>query len=222
MRCLGSRRSSHESGCAICETASDPETLRSAPDARASFLLRRQKKVAKGKATPRYALGFADSPARLSPPGGCATRADGPQTVLAETSRLASVARRFTRGSRKPLAHYRNREISRPDSVFYDKNDTGLGLLPLARKNSTRFSLALCVVEQRIAQREKGRGLSEPRRGEFRSPPLRMRRAELPAKPATQRARLLFGYFFLARQEKVCPPVNGGTQRLRSPHHVDR
>ena len=27
--------------------------------------------------------------------------------------------------------------------------------------------------------------------------------------------RLLFGYFFLAKQEKVRPPVNGGTQRIR-------
>ena len=42
----------------------------SAPDARAYFLLLRQKKVAKEKATPGYAVGCADSPALLGSPGG--------------------------------------------------------------------------------------------------------------------------------------------------------
>jgi hypothetical protein len=50
---------------------------------RAYFLLLRQKKVAKEKATPGYAVGYADSPALLVAGGGCGTRACGPQTVLA-------------------------------------------------------------------------------------------------------------------------------------------
>ena len=62
------------------------EPRRSAPDARAYFLLLRQKKVAKEKATPL-------SPPRLRrgtlrcgiAPGGCGTRPYGAQTVLAET-----------------------------------------------------------------------------------------------------------------------------------------
>ena len=29
--------------------------------------------------------------------------------------------------------------------------------------------------------------------------------------------RLFFGYFLLAKQKKVRPPVNGGTQRIRKP-----
>jgi hypothetical protein len=55
----------------------------SALAARAYFLLLRQKKVAKEKATPGCAVGYADFPARLAAGGGCGTRAYGPQTVLA-------------------------------------------------------------------------------------------------------------------------------------------
>ena len=47
------------------------------------FLLLRQKKVSKEKATPAYAVGVADSPALLATGGRCGTRAFGPQTVLA-------------------------------------------------------------------------------------------------------------------------------------------
>ena len=55
----------------------------SALEARAYFLLLRQKKVAKEKATPGYAVGVADCPALLAVGGGCGTRPCGPQTVLA-------------------------------------------------------------------------------------------------------------------------------------------
>src|SRR6185369_13655040 len=72
----------------------------SAVERRAYFLLLRQKKVAKEKATPGYAVGVADSPALLGKPGGCGTRGYAPQTVLADSPRLTSVARRFTRGPR--------------------------------------------------------------------------------------------------------------------------
>jgi hypothetical protein len=77
----------------------ETETLVSAVDRRAYFLLFRQKKVAKEKATPRYAAGVAGYPALLARPGGCATRAVGPQTVLADIPRPRSVARRCTRGN---------------------------------------------------------------------------------------------------------------------------
>ena len=59
------------------------EALVSAPDARAYFLLLRQKKVAKEKATPGYAPGYAGFPALLGTGGGCGTRGCAPQTVLA-------------------------------------------------------------------------------------------------------------------------------------------
>jgi hypothetical protein len=53
------------------------------PCGRAYFLLLRQKKVAKEKATPGFAVGCADFPALLATGGGCGTRPCGPQTVLA-------------------------------------------------------------------------------------------------------------------------------------------
>ncbi len=55
----------------------------SALAARAYFLLLRQKKVAKEKATPGYAVGCADFPALLATGGRCGTRGCAPQTVLA-------------------------------------------------------------------------------------------------------------------------------------------
>ena len=79
------------------------DKLHSAPDARAYFLLLRQKKVAKEKATPGYAVGYADSPALLEAPGGCGTQGCAPQTVLADFPRPFSVARRSARGPEKPL-----------------------------------------------------------------------------------------------------------------------
>jgi hypothetical protein len=47
------------------------------------FLLLRQKKVSKEKATPGCAVGYADSPALLGTGGGCGTRGCASQTVLA-------------------------------------------------------------------------------------------------------------------------------------------
>jgi hypothetical protein len=64
---------------------------------RAYFLLLRQKKVAKEKATPGYAVGCANSPALLETGGVCGTRAtpsDSPRPLSASFS----VARRSTRG----------------------------------------------------------------------------------------------------------------------------
>jgi len=55
----------------------------SALEARAYFLLLRQKKVAKEKATPGCAAGVAGSPALLEAGGRCGTRGYAPQTVLA-------------------------------------------------------------------------------------------------------------------------------------------
>ena len=77
------------------------EALGSAVDRRAYFLLLRQKKVAKEKATPAYAVGCADSLALLEAPGGCGTRGCAPQTVLADDPRPFSAAQRFRWGPRK-------------------------------------------------------------------------------------------------------------------------
>jgi len=75
---------------------SAPQTVGSALEARAYFLLLRQKKVAKEKANPGCAVGYADSPALLEVGGGCGTRAtpsDSPRPFSADFC----VARRSTR-----------------------------------------------------------------------------------------------------------------------------
>ena len=63
------------------------------------FLLLRQKKVSKEKATPGYAVGCADFPALLEAGGGCGTRPYGPQTVLALFPRTPALLGVFHGGS---------------------------------------------------------------------------------------------------------------------------
>ena len=95
---------------------------------RAYFLLLRQKKVAKGgvyrcrrqKATPGYAVGYADSPALLETPGGCGTRGYAPQTVIAEGPRRFCVARRSTWGPERRPGSTGKRSISPPSFKALD------------------------------------------------------------------------------------------------------
>ena len=61
-----------------------------------------KKKVSKEEGDPGSSPGCARSPALLERPGGCGTRACGPQTVLAESPRPSCVARRLSRG---PVNH---------------------------------------------------------------------------------------------------------------------
>jgi len=67
------------------------------PGGASYFLLLRQKKVSKEKATPGYAVGFADFPALLETPGGW-LNSPAAQTTPADGPRRFCVARRFTRG----------------------------------------------------------------------------------------------------------------------------
>ncbi len=66
-----------------------------------SFFWVAKRKKPKKRRPLRYAAGFAGCPALLVRPGGCGTRAFGPQTVLADDPRPHSVARRCTRGKEK-------------------------------------------------------------------------------------------------------------------------
>jgi len=163
---------------ALCAVVA--ETLGSAPDARADFLLLRQKKVAKEKATPRYAVGFADFPALLAKPGGCATRGFAPQTVLADFSQLACVARRCTRGVSKPSEHDRRTVKHRSVLVMPSASSSSAGRNGEKREDCLRGEAPSSAAPRwaRAAQRT--------------------RRSR-----ATRRARFLLGYFFLVRQEEV-------------------
>ncbi len=178
------------------------EPLFSAPDARASFLLLRQKKGAKEKATPRYAVGFADYPALLAGLGGCATRGCAPQTVLADFPQPGSVARRCTRGSVKPSASYRQRKKIKP---WFSREEALRRLRVNLPWRSIPFGVEFPLggAEQRSLERGSGRALSE---GEARvaQPPLKASSAGNPAAGgAPTRGRLFFGYFLLAKQKKV-------------------
>ena len=123
---------------------------------------------------------------RYSPSRAAAQLAPcGAQTVLADFPRLACVARRSTRGRSKPSGHYR--------SLAQWRLRIGSGP-------------ALCVVEQRRAQREKGRGLFEPRRGEFRSPPLRPSSAEHPAQPGDAAGANFLWLLSFGKTKESSPP----------------
>jgi len=127
------------------------------------FLLLRQKKVSKEKATPGCAVGFADSPALLETPGGW-LNSPAAQTTPADCPRRSCVARHLSRGP-----------VNQPCSTF------GFHFWPFFPVD--RNSLFFCspVVPHRLsgphvarratqALAEKGRGLFEGRSPEFRSP----------------------------------------------------
>ena len=138
------------------------------------------KESSERKGDPGSAVGCADFPALLVKPGGCATRGYAPQTVLADFPRLASVARRCTRGVSKPSQH--NRPAVTQDSVL---------VMPSVSSSSAGRN----GKEREDCLRAVGPSSAAPRWGRAAQSTRRSR--------ATRRARLLFGYFFLARQEKV-------------------
>src|SRR6185369_17224684 len=82
---------------------------------RAYFLLLRQKKVAKEKATPGFAVGCADFPALLATGGGCGTRGYAPQTVLAlfpPAAALLGAAHGDPRGNTKPGPKHHSHKLT--------------------------------------------------------------------------------------------------------------
>ena len=167
------------------------EPRRSAPDARAYFLLLRQKKVAKEKATPL-------SPPRLRrgalrcgiAPGGCGTRPCGAQTVLAETPGAMALLGVAKGGKARQQCH-------------------------LWRSIRPALWVPLRRAEQRRLAGGRRRALFEGRSPELRSRPASRVAQGTPAQQGRETGgRLLFGDFFLATQEKVTRR-QGGTQRLR-------
>ncbi len=129
------------------------------------FLLLRQKKVSKEKATPGYAVGCADSPALLAVGGGCGTRGCAPQTVLALFPPPAPLLD-AAHGDPKSVAdqpvsffiEYCGRPAKKPKNQF----------CPL---NPDAFPGPLRGAEQRRNAGGFRRGLFEGRSPEFRSRP---------------------------------------------------
>ena len=127
------------------------------------FLLLRQKKVSKEKATPGSAPGCARSLALLGRPGGW-LNSPSAQTTPAEGPRPACVAQRLSRGPQK-------RPGSTDGTLFWaflvvDRN------IQNKQQVLTPGRFSGPHVQRRATElaAEKGRGLSEPRSGEFRSP----------------------------------------------------
>ena len=147
----------------------DELRLGSAPDARAFFLLDRQKKEAKEKATPGRRPACGGVP--------CATRSAG---------RLRNSDLRPSDSPRRlPPAALRCSASSK-GGKHRAEFDAHRACCPFG------FPLALCVVEQRRAQREKGRGLSEDRRSEFRSPPVAAEQRRAPGAAGRRGGRAFF------------------------------
>ncbi len=145
------------------------------------FFLLRQEKVPKKKATPGCAVGYADSPALLESGGGCGTRRYAAQTVLALVP-PASALLGAPQGERE-----NHPELKRS-----------------AGKIRTLFPLPSVLPSSADGTGGSRRGLFEGRRPEFRSRPGPLSSAGHPAASGARlRARLLFAYFLLARQEKV-------------------
>jgi hypothetical protein len=71
--------------------------------------------------------------------------------------------------------------------------------------------LGRCRATQALA--DQGRGLSEPRSGEFRSPRQRRVAQGTRQSRAPTQGRLFFAYFLLATQKKVMPRVRRGIKR---------
>jgi len=144
------------------------EPLGSALAARAYFLLLRQKKVAKEKATPGSAPGVARSLALLGRPGGL-LNSPAAQT---DASRMPPAVLRCSaplRGTRKASRNNGSAQ-EKTKRVFFGGRPLENGKNHFERFGGDAFPGP--HVERRATElmAEKGRGLSEARRAEFRSP----------------------------------------------------
>ncbi len=154
------------------------------------FFLGRQEKVTKRRSTPALRGRLCRLP--------CATRRAG---RLRNSGLRPSDSPRRLPPARTPLlgAARGGRKAHRTE---FDA--------PMAVDIGVVFNLALCVVEQRKAQREKGRGLSEDRRSEFRSPPVAAEQRRAPGAAGRRCGRaFFFGYFLLGKTRRKYARASG-------------
>jgi len=148
------------------EGSLDCLALGSALAGRAYFLLLRQKKVAKEKATPGSAPGVARPLALLGCPGGL-LNSPAAQTDASRNPPASLRCSAPLRGTRKAS---RNNGSANPKLVFavFGKTENPRYLAVDRKKRGFSTSPVRRRATQALA--EKGRGLSEARRAEFRSP----------------------------------------------------
>ncbi len=189
---------------------------------RAYFLLLRQKKVAKEKATPGYAVGCADFPALLATGGGtpgvlpydaahragrCGTRPFGPQTVLALFPPAAALLGASHGGLKSVSAHAAEQFLARCSGPRNKANHSFL------RSNPDAFPGPLRGAEQRRNAGGCRRALFEGQSPELRSrPAFRVaqgtRRSRAPTQGSPFLCLLSFGE---AKESKT--RLKRGTQR---------
>ncbi len=160
------------------------------------FLLLRQKKVSKEKATRGYAVGCADCPALLAAGGGCGTRGYAPQTVLALFPPAAPLL---------GAAHGDHKSVADQAAGFFIEY---CGRPRKTAKNRSRsfspdaFPGPLRGAEQRRRAGGLRLALSEPQ-ASLASRPARRVAQGTGRSPAPTQGRLFFAYFLLAKQKKV-------------------
>jgi len=187
------------------------------PCGRAYFLLLRQKKVAKEKATPGYAVGYADSPALLKGPGGCGTRPCGPQTVLAEGPRPFSVARRSTWGPGKASRNDGSAQEEKRKSLIFNGRPLKTAQNRSHRFGGDAFRVPLGGAEQRRLAGGFGLRLSEPQASLASRPACRVAQGTGQRPAPTRGSPSSLATFFLAKQEESMPARKAEPQRKTSP-----
>ena len=168
----------------------------SALEARAYFLLLRQKKVAKEKATPGYAVGVADCPALLAVGGGCGTRRCAAQTVLAlfpPPAPLLGAAHGDPKGVRVSASGFLIKYCGRPRKTAKNRSSSF---------SPDAFPGPLRGAEQRRRAGGSRLALSEPQASLASRPACRVAQGTGRSQAPTQ-GRLFFAYFLLAKQKKV-------------------
>ena len=177
------------------------------PCGRAYFLLLRQKKVAKEKATPGYAVGCANSPALLEAPGGCGTRGFAPQTVLAESPRPFSVARRSTRGPKGVMVEPDEQVLN----CYGQRDKKPKNFSPKLAKGV--FSGPLKGAEQRRSTGGIRLALSEPQASLAKRPVFRVAQG-IPAGDTDPGVAFSLATFFWPSKRKYARPQGGTPSQL--------
>ena len=162
------------------------------------FLLLRQKKVSKEKATPGSVPGCARFLALLGRPGGCATRLRLRQRQ--PTAPGAPALLGASQGARKST---RARTVGLHFCAFL--RSTARSQVVVRRLSPDAFPGPMRGAEQRRNAGGSG-GHCLSRRRVRQRPPFRVAQGTGEA-GRLARGRLFFGYFLLAKQKKVRPPA---------------
>jgi hypothetical protein len=183
------------------------------PCGRAYFLLLRQKKVAKEKATPGSAP--FGSLALLGSLGDL-LNSPAAQTTQAESPQIACVAQRLSWG---PQRRRRRTDENGFDLFFViDRRKKPVSVLGQSRRSETLFRVPMWSAEQRRRAGGSRRGLFEARRAEFRSRPvLRVAQGSRRSRPRSLGSPSSLATFFLAKQEESTPALKAEPPRQTSP-----